>query len=1181
VGVQCMGAVNAVAVLAALPPAALWLLTRAPGPRRRRLLGWWVGCVLLACAWWLVPLLLLGRYSPPFLNYIESASTTTAVTSLIEVLRGTSDWIAYLVGGGGPIWPAGFALLTERMVIAYTLVVVLAGIAGLLRRDLPERLWLTACLLSGVAAVTAGHLGAVGGLLAGVEHAQLDAALAPLRNVHKFDVVLRLPLVLGLAHLVGRLLSTPVAATSQRRHQLVVTVAAAAAVLGAALPALSVGLAPRHPFTAIPSYWRQTAGWLAQHQSQGRALLVPGSSFPDYLWGSSNDEPLQPLASSPWVVRSAVPLTPGGTIRALDAVERELQQGHGSSGLAAYLRGMGIGYVVMRNDLDYGAAGSARPILVHEAVLGSPGIRRVRGFGPELGGAPHGGLVDEGLDLPYRSVEVYAIDGAAPRAELHDLAGTPVVTGGPESVLALDDAGLLGGRVTLLAQDAAGVPELASGPRLLTDGLRRREVSFGRLADNASATLTADERLHLDAPASDYVDRPAGDQATVARLVGARALSASSSASDAGSFGGSRPENLPYAAVDGDPATSWRSDPARGLRGAYWRIDFAGGARDLHGVRVVLGGRRFPASIRLAGDAGAVDVRVPRSGVVTADLPGPSRSLEVRSLGRARLGWFDVAEVTVPGLHVRRTLVPPAVDRADAVVLTVAEGRRGCFLVLRAPVCSAGVARGSEEAGGLDRTLTLRQAADYTPSLLVRPVAGAALNSLLDKGSGVEVTASSSAIADPYGRPATVYDGRVATGWRADGFDQDPWLRLRWATPQRIAGLRLRNDVSLAASLPGRVTVLADGGAVVHGAVDRQGRLDFPSSLLTRTLTLHLRTGTLRSSADPFSKTFQLLPVGVSELELTGARPVTTPVSRIRIPCGQGPTMVIGGTRVPTRVDASRDDLLARETVAALPCTPGPVTIVGTTEVSVPSTATLQPVRLVLTAGRAPVPAAGRRLDTPRWGPASRRIALPERAASTLLQVHENTNPGWQATLGGRRLRPVVLDGWQQGWLVPAGPAGVVQLRYAPDGLYRGALGLGGVLALVLLLLAGPGGRSPAASAPARATRPVAVGLLLGVLLLIGGPVALAAAVAGAFVVRRTQTAAGIAVIAVGSAGALLVLRPWATPGYLGRSAAAQTLCVIALALIWAALTTDASWRGWATVTLRRRRDISGRSMNR
>ena len=51
--------------------------------------------------------------------------------------------------------------------------------------------------------VTAGHAGDVAGWFADAERSALDGALAPLRNVHKFDPVIRVPLVLGLAHLLG------------------------------------------------------------------------------------------------------------------------------------------------------------------------------------------------------------------------------------------------------------------------------------------------------------------------------------------------------------------------------------------------------------------------------------------------------------------------------------------------------------------------------------------------------------------------------------------------------------------------------------------------------------------------------------------------------------------------------------------------------------------------------------------------------------------------------------------------------------------------------------------------------------------------------------------------------------------------------------------------------------------
>ena len=80
----------------------------------------------------------------------------------------------------------------------------------------------------------------------------------------------------------------------------------------------------------MPGYWRETADFAGRRRSpSGRALLLPGSSFGVYLWGSPADEPLQPLADSPWTVRNAIPLTPAGYIRMLDAVEDRLARGEG------------------------------------------------------------------------------------------------------------------------------------------------------------------------------------------------------------------------------------------------------------------------------------------------------------------------------------------------------------------------------------------------------------------------------------------------------------------------------------------------------------------------------------------------------------------------------------------------------------------------------------------------------------------------------------------------------------------------------------------------------------------------------------------------------------------------------------------------------------------------------------
>ena len=63
-----------------------------------------------------------------------------------------------------------------------------------------------------------------------------------------------------------------------------------------------------------------------------------------------------------------------------------------------------------------------------------------------------------------------------------------------------------------------------------------------------------------------------------------------------------------------------------------------------------------------------------------------------------------------------------------------------------------------------------------------------------------------------------------------------------------------------------------------------------------------------------------------------------------------------------------------------------------------------------------------------------------------------NHNPGWEAELAGRPLTPIVVDGFRQGFVVPDGASGALEVRFAPDGPYRAALGLGLLLTLLVPL---------------------------------------------------------------------------------------------------------------------------------
>ena len=210
----------------------------------------------------------------------------------------------------------------------------------------------------------------------------------------------------------------PNSAAQARVNKAVLVGVAVMVVVAAAMPAVLGRVAPSRPVLTVPDYWAQAASWLGDNASDDEAtLLVPGTSFGDYLWGSPHDEPMQWLAEKPWAVRNAIPLAPTGNIRMLDRIERAFAQGEGSPGMVGYLRRAGVGYLVVRNDLQDDAD---RPdaALVHQAIAQSPGLTMVASFGPDVGsgtsfetGDGTRVLVNGGWQTSRQAIEIYAVPG--------------------------------------------------------------------------------------------------------------------------------------------------------------------------------------------------------------------------------------------------------------------------------------------------------------------------------------------------------------------------------------------------------------------------------------------------------------------------------------------------------------------------------------------------------------------------------------------------------------------------------------------------------------------------------------------------------------------------------------------------------------------------------------------------
>ena len=476
VAVACMGAVNATATLAACLPAGLVLLWRRAGKAG---LVWLAGCAAVS-AWWITPLLILGRYAPPFTEFIESAGVTTRWLNLAEILRGTTSWAPFV----DTERVAGNELATEPVFVLFSIGVAALGLVGLSR--LP-RVW-SFMLLVGVAVLgthAAWYLDA------------LDGPLAALRNVHKFDPLVRIPLVLGVAAIAARV-RLPRTLTLGRREAAGLLVCLV--VVGATAPAWAGRLLPKGAYEEVPSYWHEAADFM--NSLDTRALLYPPASFARQDWGWTRDEPAQPLLDVPWAVRDAVPLIPPEAIRGMDGAMAQIERDPATAPFV--LQRLGIGAVAVRHDL---ISGSSAHI---------PG--EVHTFGE----------VDVVVFDPDLSMNLAPAD-------------PPRVAGGGESLALLE-----------------GPHELVSANAdIVTDTPTLRDRNYGTLSGPVSAPLASSDPSTVHNRLRDYPS--AGPLTQVVEHDGR--VTASSSAADASAFGGANPARSLTAAVDEENSTAWWPAP--------------------------------------------------------------------------------------------------------------------------------------------------------------------------------------------------------------------------------------------------------------------------------------------------------------------------------------------------------------------------------------------------------------------------------------------------------------------------------------------------------------------------------------------------------------------------------------------------------------------------------------------
>ena len=133
---------------------------------------------------------------------------------------------------------------------------------------------------------------------------------------------------------------------------------------------------------------------------------------------------------------------------------------------------------------------------------------------------------------------------------------------------------------------------------------------------------------------------------------------------------------------------------------------------------------------------------------------------------------------------------------------------------------------------------------------------------------------------------------------------------------------QFQNDQYLAASRPTRVALTFDGTDTETVDIDGEGYARWDPRTFRSLRIRVLETEPVRTfeATTGYAET---LPAGVSEVVLSGVRlpaPTLERTTPTGVACGFGPSVVVAGTALPTRVTGTVGDLLAGGTPGAGHC---------------------------------------------------------------------------------------------------------------------------------------------------------------------------------------------------------------------------------------------------------------------
>lgn len=998
--------------------------------------------VAAVSAYWVLPSLLALGAGVTVVDNSETPAAVAGPSSAAEVLRGLGLWTLYGSGGRGQWLPEFAAYLDDPVVVAASFALpVLAALALLVTRGVTRRIGLGLVLLAVPVMV---------GLFPVERPSPLGRVLGrafdsvPFAGAFRTTNKIGALLVLGVALLVAAGTAWLWRRWPDARVRAATALGLAAVLVAGTAPAWTGNLYVSA--VDVPAYWRQAAADLDADRGDQRVWFVPGQVQASYRWTEDRpDDVATSLLDRPSLVRTVIPVTSPAAANLLAALDSELQEGALPPGaLSNAARYLGVGDVLVRNDLTWDVSGGVRPAAVQAQVGADPGL-----LPQGVYGAP--GQNTLAPEVPPSSafeallppLQRYSVAGARAVTRVDPAAATVLVDGDGWALAPLTTAGLLPGAPVFRyladldpAELAGLLPE--TGRLVLTDSNRRRETIAGRLGGGQGPLLPAGSE-----PAG---TRALGDATTQTVL---EVTGGSVRATDVGSAFGSVSAGSPENAVDGDPRTAWQFGDFSRAVGQSVEVRF-GSARAVPTVSVrVRRGAVQISKVRLEVGGQRVELELDSRGLASWTPAAPVRAdslrlTVLRTTGEG-FGLVGVEEIGVPGVRLTRVAQLPRTLERLAAGLDPA-GRAALagkpIDVVLSRERGTGLAADDEETG-LARDFTLPVPRAYRAYGTVRPsqqLSERDLDTLA--GASPEVTAKSTsrAFGLPTLRASQALDGQRDTAWLPGSPTVGQALEI--TAPSRtvdhvdvtqagdgkdwITRLRLELDGEFVADAdvgPGtsRIRVPTVTGSRLRLTVlaTRSGR---PAAEV-RLSEVDFGGARIRPSAErAASACVPVATVDGRPLRMRPARPVTTAGPELWVGCG---TVRLGAGDHSVRPLAGwqSDELVLRDPLgdgdraAATP--PGP--------------------RYAVDHGRGP----------------RATVRVSGAAGAWYLMSGQAYDPRWRASVDGVDLGPPVLvDGYAAGWRVDLpGAEHTARIWYGPQRVTDAGLLFSGLAVLGCLVL--------------------------------------------------------------------------------------------------------------------------------